>query len=394
MRKKLKAALKSFLNINVRLWAVMLACLIFFGGAWGLSYARQISRFGGRENFDQAKRYMEVARVLQNTYIGESDSDKMASAAFAAMVKSLGDPWSYYMTADGYESYQLYSANKYEGIGVTVSKDDKTGGFAVVSVTAGSPAESAGILPGDVILAIDGEDVSGLMAADMRTLIRQRTDESVTLTLKTPDGTKDVEVDCSIIYSNPVDYEMMSRNVGYIRIKNFESGAGTEACAAVDDLLAQGASYFVFDVRGNPGGLLSELILILDHLLPEGEIFVSVDKAGNEDVTYSDNVCVKAPMAVLVDGGTFSAAEFFAAVLSEYGWADIVGEQTSGKSRSQINVELEKGDAIHISSKSYLTPNRVDLSAVGGLIPDYVVEFNKDAKTDNQLEAAINVVLS
>lgn len=394
MKKKLKNTLRAFFNIKVRLWAVMIACAVFFGGAWGISYARQVSRFGGSGNLAQAERYMEIMRIIDDTYIGESDSESVASASFAAMIKSLGDQWSYYMSADAYESYKLYSANEYEGIGVTILADERNGGFAVQSVTAGSPAESAGIVAGDVILAVDGEVVSGMTVADVRTLIREHIDESVLITLKTSNGTVELDVDCSVIYTNPVSFELLEKNVGYVRITNFESGAGTNAVAAVDNLLAQGATSLVFDVRGNPGGLLSELVTILDHLLPEGDIFVSVDKAGEESVTVSDNICVQVPMAVIVNGSTYSAAEFFAAALSEYDWATVVGEQTTGKSRSQITIELADGDAVHISSKSYLTPNRVDLGEVGGLTPDIIVSAEKDKDDeDSQLQAAYNAVL-
>ena len=185
---------------------------------------------------------------------------------------------------------------------------------------------------------------------------------------------------------------MLDNHVGYVKINNFESGSGTGAVQAVDQLLADGAQSLVFDVRGNPGGMLSELITILDHLLPEGDVFVSVDKSGKEDVTRSDNVCVKVPMVVLVNGNSYSAAEYFAAALREYHWATIVGENTTGKGRSQTTIVLDDGSAVHISSKKYLTPNRVDLSEQGGLVPDVVVAPATEGDMDTQLEAAIRAL--
>ena len=130
-------------------------------------------------------------------------------------------------------------------------------------------------------------------------------------------------------------------------------------------------------------------ILHLDHLLPQGDLFVSVDGNGKETVTQSDSVCVKVPMAVIVNGNTYSAAEFFAAALQEYDWATIVGQNTTGKGRSQTTIALPDGSAVHISSRKYLTPNRVDLSEQGGLVPDVVVAPAADSDVDAQLEAAI-----
>lgn len=393
MKQKLKKAISSFFNSKIRLWAVILACVIFAGGGWGFAHYEQTQRFGGEESLAEAKKYLEVRKTLEDNYVGETDFQSMNSAAFTAMVKALGDKWSYYMSADEYAAYQLYNANEYQGIGITIRTDDSSKGFEILSVASGSPAEAAGVKAGDILLAVDAQDVRGMTAAQVRTLITEHIDEKVVITLKTDSGSTDVSVDCTSIYSNPVSYELLKRNVGYVRIANFRSGAGTNAAAAVDDLLSQGARYIVFDVRDNPGGLLTELIRILDHLLPEGDIFISVDKSGAEEVTRSDNVCIEVPMAVLVNENSYSAAEFFAAALKDYGWAEVVGRQTTGKARSQITLELSDGSAVHISSKTYLTPNRVDLSHTGGLAPDVWAEVGDKNDVDGQLEAAINAVL-
>ena len=147
---------------------------------------------------------------------------------------------------------------------------------------------------------------------------------------------------------------------------------------------------FIFDVRTNPGGLVSELTSLLDYLLPSGTIFVSVDKDGNRTETTSDSVCLDMPMAVLVNEYTYSAAEFFAAALQEYNWADVIGARTTGKSRSQQTLELSDGSAIHISTARYLTPLGVDLAEQGGIIPDQEVALT--ATGDAQLNAAVSAV--
>ncbi len=392
MKNRINRVMKSFFGIKIRLGTVILACVVFAGVGWGTSAYRQTQRYGGKDNFALAQKYLEVKKVIDDYYVGDADEKTLSDASSAAMVKSLGDKWSYYMTPEEYEAYQLYSANEYAGIGVTIQEDEASGGFLINAVTAGSPAEAAGVKAGEIMLAVDGESVSGMTVSEVRTLIRSHLDESVTVTIKSGNETRDVEIDCTIIYTKPVSYRLLDNGVGYIAISNFESGAGSGAIAAVDDLLAQGASRFVFDVRSNPGGLLSELIKILDYLLPEGDIFVSVNEAGEETVTKSDNICIEVPMAVLVNSDSYSAAEFFAAALSDFDWAVVVGTQTTGKARSQITLELSDGSAVHVSSNEYLTPSRVDLSKQGGITPDVTAEMTETG--DAQMEAAISAVLS
>lgn len=392
MKDGMKRGFGAFFGIKIRLWMFILACALCVGVTSYVCTTRERAKLGTQESYEQALKYLEVKSVLDKYYVGDVDEDAVSAAAFSAMVQALGDKWSYYMSPAEYQSYQLYSENQYVGIGVTIEADESTGGYRVSGVKIGSPAETAGILTGEIILAVDEESVIGLKTNEVRNLITAKLDESVAITLKRLDGNEaKVTVDCRVVYSDPVISEMKSGNVGYIRIDNFQTGAAKNAIAAIEDLISRGAIGFVFDVRSNPGGLLSELIDLLDYLLPSGDIFVSVNEANVESVTKSDNVCLSMPMAVLVNGNSYSAAEFFAAALSEYSWATTVGERTTGKARSQITLELSDGSAVHISSNKYLTPNRVDLSEQGGLRPDIEIELGETG--DAQLDAAVNAVI-
>ena len=357
-------------------------CLVFFG------------RFGGVSNYKMARKLAEVKEVIDENYIGERDDTAVENAASAAMVTALGDQWSYYMTPEEYQAYLMYSANEYAGIGVTIQPESTGGGYRIVAVTAQSPAERAGLTAGDVIVSVDGTDVSDMPLSEVQQLIRSKLDRTISFSIRGADGkTRTVDVDCTVIHTDPVSFKMLDNNIGYIQINNFEKGCGDSTVKAMDQLLSDGASALIFDVRNNPGGRLSELITVLDHVLPEGDIFVSVDRSGRETVTKSDNVCVKVPMSVLINGNTYSAAEFFAAALKEYDWATLVGENTTGKGRSQTTLVLSDGSAVHISSNKYLTPQRVDLSEQGGLIPDIAAQPGEDPEIDSQLNAAISAVL-
>lgn len=384
-----KGKLPNFDN-KIKLTHLIIACLAVAIVTAILTYVAAIGGFGSKQYLDDARRYIEIEKIIDDNYIGDADYNELYNAAAAAMVKSIGDKWSYFMNAEEYEAYKLSSSNEYSGIGVSV-KVNSSGEFEVFSVEESSPAANAGIAVGDIITAIDGEDVSDKTLEDVSLLIRSKVNKDFPMTLESGGDTKTVTVACEIIYKNPVSSRLLDGNIGYIKISNFEAGSSENTKKAIEQLLQTGATSFIFDVRNNPGGLLTELVDLLDYILPEGDLFISVDKSGKETVQTSDKVSLKNKMIVLVNGNSYSAAEFFAAALQEYNWATVVGEQTTGKARSQITLELSDGSAVHISTHKYLTPNRVDLAEAGGVTPDIAVSQD-DEKTDKQLETAINAL--
>lgn len=384
-----KGKLPNFDN-KIKLTHLIIACLAVAVVTAVLTYVAAIGGFGSKQYLDDARRYVEIEKIIDDNYIGDADYNELYNAAAAAMVKSIGDKWSYFMSAEEYEAYKLSNSNEYSGIGVSV-KVNSSGEFEVFSVEESSPAANAGIAVGDIITAIDGEDVSDKTLDDVSLLIRSKVNKDFPMTLESGGDTKTVTVACEIIYKNPVSSRLLDGNIGYIKISNFEAGSSENTKKAIEQLLQTGATSFIFDVRNNPGGLLTELVDLLDYILPEGDLFISVDKSGKETVQTSDKVSLKNKMVVLVNGNSYSAAEFFAAALQEYNWATVVGEQTTGKARSQITLELSDGSAVHISTHKYLTPNRVDLAEAGGVTPDIAVAQD-DEKTDKQLETAINAL--
>lgn len=367
-----------------------------------LSFGVIILGFGGFDSFVHASKFASVLRIIERNFVGGFDLDDITDRALLSAVDSLDDDWSYYMDAENYADYLDYSANRYQGIGVTIFQDTKTGGFVIQALTRNGPAHRAGLAVGDIILAVDDTSVIGRTSDDLRDLIQKDFGKDAVITVLGEDGmNRDVAVSCEEVYTSPVTYQLLSGHVGYVAISNFRDRAGSEAIAAVDDLLSLGADSFIFDVRNNPGGQVSEMNAILDHLLPEGDLFIRTDKHGREEVDKSDESCVQLPMAVIVNGESYSAAEFFAAALHDYDWAVTVGNHTSGKARSQITLELWDGSAVHISKYSYLTPSRTDLYETKGLKPDVEAELSEeetadllngwlDPSDDPQVQAALN----
>ena len=179
---------------------------------------------------------------------------------------------------------------------------------------------------------------------------------------------------------------MLEGNIGLVSIFNFGERCFDESKAVIDQLLQDGATALIFDVRYNPGGLKSEQVKLLDYLLPEGDLFHGEDYTGRVIVEKSDSNHLDVPMAVLVNGYSYSAAEYFAAVLSEYDAAVLVGQQTYGKGRFQYTIVLQDGSAVLLSSGRYTTPSGMDLTGVG-ITPDVVVEV--DEETDFAIYARI-----
>jgi carboxyl-terminal processing protease len=318
--------------------------------------------------------------VVRTQFVGEYDQDTAADAALSGLVSGLGDRWSYYVNTSGYESLKSVRSNGYVGIGVTVSYTDKRG-LLVQSVREDSPAAEGGLMTGDIITAVDGVSLAGEGQSQGTALIQGKAGTAVTLTVLGEDGTeREVTLRRAQLKNSPVTYELLENGVGYVALSNFNTGAGEALNAAVDDLVDQGATALLFDMRNNGGGYVSELTTALDHLLPEGPIFRSQTKSGKEQVTESDEACIDLPMAVLVNGNTYSAAEFFAAQCQESVGALIVGEETCGKGFSQQTIPLLNGGALNISTGRYTTGAGVSLIGTGVTLDGKVEMTEEESK--------------
>ena len=373
--QRLYAALKRLFNAGIPLKFVVLVCALVGVLTYLRTHNSMLAQIGGNSEFDEAKRYIEIKDVLDDRYIDPVDRAVMADAAAASMVAGLGDDWSYFMTADEYRAYQLSISNDYADIGFSIVKDNATDGFQVISVYPGSPASLSGLGNGMIITAVDGVSLKDYSTDDVRTLIRSKLNDKFVLDILNGQGR--IEVDCTNMNANSVNYRLEKTGAAYVQIHNFEAGSGQAAVDAIEFLLGQGADSLVIDVRNNAGGLPSEVAVLLDYLLPAGRLFSEKDKKGVISTTESDSMNLQMPTCVLINTGTFGEAELCAAVLKEWGWATLMGEPTFGNTRTQETIPLSDGSAIRLSTKTYLTPSGVDICAAGGVMPDYIV-YNSD----------------
>lgn len=327
---------------------------------------------------DDASKLEQLKDMLAERYIGGADEKALEDAAAHAMVSATGDRWSYYIPADQYQAYVETMENAYVGIGITIQAAEDNSGFLVTKVNAGGSAEEAGVLAGDVIIAIEGQSAAEMTSEEARNLVRGEENTAVNMTFRRGEETLELSIVRKKVQVEVATGKLLEGNIGLVTINNFDLRCSEETIAAIEMLLEQGATSLIFDVRNNPGGYAKQLVEVLDYLLPEGELFRTVDYTGAEDVDMSDAACLDIPMAVLVNSESYSAAEFFAAALKDYDAAIVVGEKTCGKGYYQVNYLLLDGSAVSISIGEYFTPKGENLANVG-VTPD--VEIAVDEET-------------
>ncbi len=360
-------------------------------------------RLGGRASTGVSK-LDQLETIIDERFIEDVDMTALEDAAADAMVTATGDRWSYYIPASQYASYVEQMQNAYVGIGVTIQPSEEPAGLEVVQVTAGGPAEAAGIQVFDVIVEAEGQNCSEIGMEETRNIIRGEAGTQVQLTINRQGETLEFTVTREKIDVPVATYEVLDSGYGLITISNFDSKCAHETIAAIEELMEQNVKGIVFDVRFNPGGYKHELVEVLDYILPEGPLFRSETYDGKTETDTSDAGHIEIPMAVLVNGDSYSAAEFFAAALQEYDYAIVVGEKTCGKGYFQNTITLSDGSAVALSVGKYFTPNGVSLAGVG-ITPDVTVEVDEDTyaaiygralepSEDPQLQAAISALNS
>ena len=340
--------------------------------------------------------------LIEERFIGEADTEAMEDAAAAAMVKATGDRWSYYISAKDYDIHREQEENAYVGVGITIQQQGDDSGFLIVVVTDGSPAKEAGIEVNDLLIGVEDQDVRGMTTDEVGLLVKGEEGTKVSLTVLRKGENLTLSVERRRIEQPVAKGELLENGIGLVRVYNFDARCADETIAAIEQLRAEGARKLIFDVRNNPGGFAEELVKLLDYLLPEGDLFRSVSFDGTEKVDTSDEKYLDMPMAVLVNGNSYSAAEFFAAALQEYEAAVVVGEPTVGKGYYQQTIPLGDGSAVALSTGKYFTPKGNSLAGKG-ITPTVRVDVDEETAAaiyygtskpaeDPQLQAAIKAL--
>ena len=349
-------------------------------------------------SFTQKIKYLE--NMIDQEYLGDINTDDLEEGVYSGLVYGLGDVYSRYYTKEQYEQENATTEGSYVGIGVSMQAND-AGGVQIVDCYKGSTAEEAGLKSGDVITAINGEDITDAELSDVVSIIKENKNKEIVLTVQRQgEDTQEITVKVSDVELPSVFGEMLDDNIGYIQITEFK-GVTTEQYEEVfADLKDQGMKKLVIDLRDNPGGLLNIVCDILRDILPEGLIVYTEDKNGNRsEETCDGKNPLDMPLAVLVNGNSASASEIFAGAVKDYEIGTIVGTTTYGKGVVQSIRQLSDGSAVKLTVANYYTPKGNSINKTG-IKPDVEVELdselvNKDEIThdeDNQLQEALKVL--
>lgn len=345
----------------------------------------------------QKLNYLES--LINEEYLEEKEEDSLREGLYAGIMSGLNDPYSTYYTAEQYKELNTSNEGSYVGIGA-VLQNDKDGGAKIVQLYEGGSGEQAGLKKGDVLKAIDGEDVTEKETSDIASMIRESDKDSVTLTIQRNEETKEIKVEIRDVEIQTVSHEMLDDETGYIRISEFSEVTSNQYKKAFEDLQDKGMKKLVVDLRDNPGGLLTAVCDVLRQILPEGLIVYTEDKNGKKEEEKCDGKSELAmPLAVLVNGGSASASEIFAGAVKDYGIGMIVGTTTYGKGVVQTIQPLSDGSAVKITIAKYFTPKGNDINKKG-IAPDVEAELSEDStdwtelthEEDTQLQAALKEI--
>lgn len=345
----------------------------------------------------QKLNYLES--LINEEYLEEKEEDSLREGLYAGLMSGLNDPYSTYYTAEQYKELNTSNEGSYVGIGA-VLQNDKDGGAKIVQLYEGGSGEQAGLKKGDVLKAIDGEDVTEKETSDIASMIRESDKDSVTLTIQRNEETKEIKVEIRDVEIQTVSHEMLDDETGYIRISEFSEVTSNQYKKAFEDLQDKGMKKLVVDLRDNPGGLLTAVCDVLRQILPEGLIVYTEDKNGKKEEEKCDGKSELAmPLAVLVNGGSASASEIFAGAVKDYGIGTIVGTTTYGKGVVQTIQPLSDGSAVKITIAKYFTPKGNDINKKG-IAPDVEAELSEDStdwteltyEEDTQLQAALKEI--
>jgi carboxyl-terminal processing protease len=406
-------------NIMLGLAGMFIAVMIFIVGITVGVAAANGFRFTGASPFPEAQApsasastsessgglnvnlMNEVLGRLRGQWYGDFPSnDKLTDGALRGMVSSLGDPYTAYIEPQYAKILEQDMTSSFEGIGATL-RQNSGGAIQIVRTFDGSPASKGGVLPGDIIDAVNGTKVTGLSTYEVAALVRGPKGTTVTLSLRRADQPKPFDLTLTraqIIIPLVTSKMVGGGKIAYVSLFDFSQQASTQLKSKISDALKQNPKAIILDLRDNPGGLLSQAVDVGDIFLKKGVIVIERDNKGNEkrDSTTDKGIAQDIQMVVLVNAGSASASEIVAGALQDYGRAKLFGETTFGKGSVQSPQSLPNGGQLRITIQHWYTPKDRGIHGTG-IAPDFFVArtpADQQAGRDPQLDAAVEYLLS
>ena len=364
-------------------WIILTAVVGALGIVVGFCVAQGINA----KNLTNLARFIGAMNFIETHYVQEVDEDKLVDGAISGMVRSLGDPHSIYLEPRLYSQLKADTTGSFGGIGVYMGF--REGGVYVLGVIPESPGEKAGLMAGDVILAVNSQPTSEIEPSEVAMKIRGEVGSTVELLIHR-DGEEDrtYTITRDVIKVQTVAEKMLDDRVGYIRISNFSENTGKEFKTALKNLESQGMRGVILDLRQNPGGLITSCVEIANEIVPAGPIVSVIQRNGEKEVYMSNLDHPKFPIVVLLDQNSASASELLSGALQDTRAALIVGTKSYGKGSVQTVMPLFQDDGLKLTVAKYYTPNGRSIDGVG-IEPDVTVELEQPLNINREFNADI-----
>ncbi|MCR5134260.1 MAG: S41 family peptidase [Clostridiales bacterium] len=332
---------------------------------------------------DKYAKAEELWKLVQKNFYQDITDEQIEEGMYKGIFQSTGDIYSSYMNEDEWKSWESSMTGEFEGVGVTFQQNEK-GEYVVLSTVKDSPAQKAGLLPGDILTKVDGEEYED--STQMSMAIRGDSGTTVDVTYLRDGKENTVTLTRTTIAVFSVESEMLEGNIGLIRITSFDMQTAEDFKTELKAMEAKGVKGLIIDLRNNGGGLVDQSVQIADMLLDKGTVMYTEDRQGHREYTYSEEGRTSLPYVILVNENSASAAEILSAAIKDNAGGKLVGTVTFGKGIIQNSAPLGNGTGYKLTVLQYFSPNGNKIHGVG-VTPDYIVEGD-----DEQLKKAIELL--
>ena len=359
-------------------------------------------RKGNNTSFEGLEYTLSQFRTeLENKYIGEINDEELIDGALKGYVNDLGDQYTTYYTKEEMKEIMEETNGNFVGIGIYMTENIKDNVIMVIKPIENSPAEKAGILPGDIITKINDVEYTGDKLEEASNKIRGEEGTKVKLEIYRNGETKEFEITRKKVVISHITTKVLEDNIGYIAISDFDGDCANEFKTKYKELEKKGITKLIIDIRNNGGGIVDKSLEIANTMIEKGRtLLITKDKKNNEDITKAtENPIINMPVVVLTNEYSASASEILAGALKDNNKATLVGTKTYGKGIIQELNKLSDGSGLKVTVSEYYTPNHTAINKIG-ITPDVEVELSDEAKKqlnleekdDNQLQKAIEIL--
>lgn len=385
------------------IFIILVVLIVSFNAGYllGQSPLAPVQAFSSTADSEQASEAFEplweVYDLVQTRYLEQPVEDTLlAEGAINGMLAALDDPHTRYLSPQDEVAEREGFEGEITGIGVEVTSEE--GNITVVSPIGGTPADAAGLRPGDILREANGVDLTGMSVMEAALLVRGPEGTAVILLIERDGETFEVDVERAVIEIESVRGEILEENLAYVRLNHFGTRTSEELEDVLSELLAEEPDGLILDLRRNPGGALDAVVDIADEFLPKGAVLVQEFGTGKQqEYNASDKGAAEdIPLVVLIDEGSASASEVLAGAIQDRDRGILIGQSSFGKGTIQTWQELSNGGGVRITFARWLTPDESWVHG-DGLSPDITVSLPEieanDEFTDTQLQAAIDYLL-